>query len=241
MKLRLSATGLALVAQTALFSAPAVLAQETPTQTALASQDDPSLARQALEWSQDQLAELDATIAVLEKEAAKLQDVARTRAEEALKTLRDRRDAYRIQAEESVANARTWTDAQVAEARKSLDDNWVAFQTTRDEYLETAKADLATRRAVLEAELEARRKAWQTALDELRADAEKLAADQRASIDARIAALNAQVDEASARIARLQDASAEAWEKTKQGYADTQKVFLDTYASIRKSIRDATK
>ncbi|GEO87650.1 MULTISPECIES: hypothetical protein [Alphaproteobacteria] len=245
MKLRLSTIGLALVAQTVLFSAPAALAQETTAQTAPATQDDPSLARQALEWSQDRVAELDATIAVLEKEAARLQGDARARAEEVLKALRDRRDAYRIQAEEAVANAGTWTDAQVAEARKSLDDNWAAFQATRDEYLDAAKADIATRRAVLEAEFEARRKAWQESIDELRADAEKLAAEQRTAIDARIAALSTQVDkakvEASARIERLQDASAEAWEKTKQGYADAQKGFLDTYASIRKSIGDATK
>lgn len=148
--------------------------------------------------------------------------------------LRDRRDAYRAQAEEAAANAKTWTDAQVAAAQKSLDDGWTAFQAARDRYLEAAKVDLATRRAILEAELDARQKAWRSSIDELRSKASKLAADQRAAVDARIAALNAQVDKAKARIARLEDASAEAWGKTKKGYADAQNLFFDAYASIRK-------
>jgi hypothetical protein len=246
MKSRLSAIGLVLVAQTALFTAPVVFAQDTSEpQTQSLAQDDPSLARQALEWSQDRLAEFDATIAVLEKEATRLQGEARAKADASLRTLRDRRDAYRAQAEEAVANAKIWSDAQVAEARKSLDDNWAAFQTTRDDYLDAVKADLATRRAVLEAEFEARRKAWQKSIDDLRADAAKVAADQRAAIDARIAALNAQVEDAkaaaNARIERLQDSSAETWETAKEGYADTQQLLFDNYAAIRKSIEDATK
>lgn len=241
MKLRLSTIGLVLVAQVALSTAPVAFAQGTTAQSQPAAQDDPSFARRAVEWSQDRLAEINATIAVLEKESAKLQGEAQKKADDALKILRDRRDAYRVQAEEAVAKARTWTDAQVAAARKSLDDNWAAFQTARDQYLEAAKADLATRRAVLEAELDARQKAWRKSIDELRAEASKLAADQRAAIDSRIATLNAQVDEAKARIARLENASAEAWETTKKNSADARKLFFDTYASIRKTMEDATK
>ncbi|MBC7152338.1 MAG: hypothetical protein H5U22_23420 [Rhizobium sp.] len=245
MKLRLFAAGFALLGQTALIAAPAAFAQDTISQTRPNAQDDPSLARQAVEWSQDRLAELDATIAVLKKESARLQGEARAKADETLKTLREKRDAYQAQAEEAVANASSWTDAQVATASKSLDENWTAFQIALDDYLRLAKADLATRRAILEAELEARQKAWQRAIDELSAEARKLAADQRAAINKRIAALNVEKDkardEAKARIDRLKDASAEAWETTKKGHADAQQVFFDTYASIRKSIKDVTK
>jgi Skp family chaperone for outer membrane proteins len=107
------------------------------------------------------------------------------------------------------------------------------------EYLDTVKADLATRQAVLEAEFEARQKAWQKSIDELRAEADKLAAKQRADIDARIDALKAQVDEAKARVGRLQTASREAWDAVTRNYADAQQRFADTYNSIRKSIKDA--
>ncbi|MBP2297244.1 hypothetical protein [Azospirillum rugosum] len=241
MKLRFSTFALAILSQTVLLAAPTAFAQGVAPQDQTAIQDDPSLARRAVEWSQDRLAELDASIVVLEKETARLQGDARAKADATVKVLREKRDAYRAKADEAAAKARSWTDAQVAEARKSLDENWTAFQTARDEYLASAKTDLATRRAILEAELDARQKAWQKSIDDLKADATKLAADQRAAIDARIIALKAQADEAKARAARLQDASAQAWETTKQSYADAQKLFFDTYASIRQSIEDAKK
>ena len=241
MKIPSSALGLVILAQTALFAAPVAFAQDSTSHSSSASQVKPSTARRAIQWSQDRLTEFDATIAALEQDAAKLQGDTRVRAETALKKLRERRSAYRAQAEEAVANTRTWTESQVADARKSLDENWTAFQTATDEYLETTKADLATRRAVLEAELDARRKAWQKSIDELRAQANKLSADQRAAIEARIDALKKQADEAKARIGRLQDASSEAWNTAKKSSADAQKLFFDTYDSIRKSIEDASK
>ena len=241
MKIRSSALCLAILAQTALFAAPVAFAQDSTAHPSSASQAKPSAARQAIQWPQDQLTEFDATIAALEQDAARLQGDARVRAETALNKLRDRRDAYRTQAEEVVANARTWTDSQVTEARKSLDEKWTAFQTATDEYLETTKADLASRQAVLEAELEARRKTWQTSIEELRAKADKLAGEQRVAIKARIDALSAQADEAKARVGRLQDASGKAWTTAKKSSADAQQLFSDTYASIRTSIEDASK
>ena len=241
MKIPSSALGLAIFAQAALFAAPVAFAQDSTSHPSSASQGQPSSARQAIQWSQDRLTEFDATIAALEQDAARLQGDARVRAETALNQLRDKRDAYRTQADEAVANARTWTDSQVTEARKSLDENWTAFQTAIDEYLETTKADLTSRQAVLEAELEARRKAWQNSIEELRAKADKLAGEQRSTIKARIDALSAQADQAKARIGRLQDASGKAWTTAKKSSAEAQQLFSDTYASIRKSIEDASK
>jgi hypothetical protein len=241
MKPHSSFIGLAIVVQAALSSAPAAFAQDSISQPAVASRSEPSLARQAIQWSHDRLSELDATIAVLERDAAQLQGEARAETKTALKKLRDRRDAYRTQAEDAVAKARSWSDRRVVDARKSLDEEWDAVQTAREEYLEAAKADLATRQAVLEAEFEARHKAWRKSIDGLRAEAGTLAAEQRSAIESRIDALKAQADKAKARIGRLKDASGEAWNAAKKSSAEAQQLFFDTYASIRKSLEDATK
>jgi len=199
MKLRFSTIALALLAQTALLSAPPALAQNAEAQAdSAAPQKEPSRVHQALAWSQDRLAQLDANIAALEKDANRLQGEARTKADAALADLRKQRDAYRRRAQDAAANAKNWSDAQVAEARQALDNDWAAFQAARDKYLEESKASIATRRAVLEAELEAQQKA----LAGLRADAAKLAADQRAAIEGRIAALNADVEETKARVSK---------------------------------------
>lgn len=234
------ALGLAILTQITLLTVPSAFAQ-APTSPPAAKPDEASAARQAIQWSHDRLSELDATIGALERNAAQRKTEARAKAEAALKELRETRDAYRVKAKEAAANARTWTDAKVAEARKSLDESWTSFQTKVDEYLDAVEADLETRKAILEAELEAREKTWQAWIDELRTEAGKLAAQQKADIEARIAALKARADEEKARIGRLREASREAWDTVKQSYADAQKLFSDTYASIRKSIDEAAK
>lgn len=239
MKSRSWAFCLAILAEVTLLAAPSGFAQNQASHAAPSNQDQPSSARQAIQWSQDRLSEFDAAIASLEQDLAKRQADVRAKADAALKELRDTRESYRVKAEEAAGNARTWTVTQVADARKALDERSTAFQAKVGEYLDTVKADLATRQAVLEAEFEARQKAWQKSIDELRTEADKLAAKQRADIDARIDALKAQVDEAKARVGRLQTASREAWDAVTRNYADAQQRFADTYNSIRKSIKDA--
>ncbi|MBC9882972.1 hypothetical protein G8O24_37355 [Bradyrhizobium sp. INPA01-394B] len=239
MRSRSWASCLAILAEVMLLAAPSGFAQDQASQSAPSSQ--PSSARRAIQWSQDRLSEFDAAIASLEQDLAKRQADVRAKADATLKELRDTREAYRVKTEEAAANARTWTDAQVADARKALDERSTAFQAKVGEYLDTVKADLATRQAVLEAEFDARQKAWQKSIDELRTDASKLAAKQRADIDARIDALKAQVDEAKARVGRLEAASREAWEAVTRNYADAQQRLADTYNAIRKSIKGATQ
>jgi len=241
MKSRSWAFCLAILAEVTLLAAPSGFAQDQAPRAARSEQDQPSSTRQAIQWSQDRLSEFDAAIASLEQDLAKRQADVRAKADAALKELRNTREAYRVKAEEAAANARTWTDTQLADALKALNERSTLFQAKVAEYLDTVKADLATRQAVLEAEFEARQKAWQKSIDELRTEAGKLAAKQRADIDARIDALKAQVDEAKARVGRLQTASREAWDVVTRNYADAQQRFADTYNSIRKSIKDAVQ
>lgn len=245
MKSYISAIGLMLSSLAALSPASLSLAQNSGAQTQSAGRDAPSPARQVVEWSQNRLAELNATIALLEQKAADLQGDASAKAEERLRALRARRDAYQAQVEDAFANAESWTDTQMEQARQSLDESWTAFLADRDAYLDAAKVDLETRRDILEVELEARRNAWRQSLEELRAEAAGLAEDQRAAIDARITELSAEMDKAGdgvkARIDRLQIASTEAKETLQQSYADAQELFLKTYASIRKSIREGSE
>lgn len=239
--MRSTIAGLAFLLPALAFAAPPALAEGTAPPEQAQDVEKFSAIRQAIQWTQDRLAEADATIAVLERNAAALTGEARAKADTAIKTLREQRDAYRTQADAAMANARSWTDAQVRVAQEKLDSSWAAFQSARDSYLDAAKADLATRRAVLQVELEARRTAWLQSIEDLRTRADKVGADQRAAIEARIAALKAQVDEAQAKLARLEEASSTAWKAVQQSYADARTLFYETYRSIRKAIDDATK
>jgi hypothetical protein len=228
--------GFAALAQASLLAAPAALAGAQSAPAASANKEKASGARQAVRWSQDRLSEIDATLAVLERDAASRKAADRQRAEAALKTLRETRASYRTKAAAAAAaNADAWSDAQAASARRSLDATWMAFEAQRDGYLATANADLATRRAVLDA----RARAWQASIDQLRGEAGRLQGEQRAALDARLAVMQAQADEAKARSARLQDASRASWEAVKKSSADGQRLFHETYVSVRESFAAA--
>ncbi len=211
----------------------------------------------------DTRAEADAALAHLRASRAKVSasyDQLRAESGSSLEKAQEALEAEWIEVEAAFQSFLTATKDQAETARavvvaraQAQRNSWEAIlKDLRDKveetvektwggYLDAAKVDLATRKSILEAELEARQAAWQRSLEELRADAAKLASNQRAAIDAQIAALNAQMDEAKARLGRLQDTSTDAWKITKKGLADTQQVFLKTYASIRRSIEDSMK
>ena len=230
--------GVAILAPGLLLTSPAAFAQNRTAPSAATDEAERSAARQAILWSQDRLAELDAAITVLERDAARRESAARERALAALADLRAAREAYRVKAEEALAGARAWSEAQAADANRSLDESWTTAQDKVAAYLDAVQADLATRRTVLEAEFEARRRTWQKSIDELRAEASRLSVEQRAMLQARIEAFRAQVDEARARVARVQETS---WAAMRRSYAETQRSLSDAYLSIRKAMEQAAR
>ena len=234
MTLRSWAFGISILVQATLLATPATHAQGSAS-------DQLSPGRQAIQWSQDRLSEFDAAIARMEQDLEKRKADDRAKGDAALKDLRAQRDAYRAKVNEAASNAKTWTETQVADAGKSLEDASDKFQAQLGEYLDAVNADVVARRAALEAEFEARQKAWQKSIDELRTEAGKLETKQKAAIDARIDALKAQMDDAKARIGRLQEASHEAWTAITRDYAEAERRASETYESIRKSIREAAK
>jgi hypothetical protein len=240
MKIRSNIIIFSILAQSTLIFVPPAIAQQSSERPAVGGEKNPSLARETIAWSQDRLAELDAAIAVLEKDAAKRNGEARAKAEAVLKELHGKRDAYRLQSEQAAANAKAWTDAQAAGAHKSLDKSWNESQAEVAKYLDSTKADLATRREVLDAELKVRQDSWRKSINELRDDAGKLNDQERAAAEARIDKLNAQIDELNTKMGRLQGASRESWNAVSKNYAQAQQLFSNTYASIRKSIENAT-
>lgn len=217
-----------------------VFAQDATPENQGAESDESSRTRQAIAWSRDKLAELDADIAVLEKDAAKKRGEARIEAQAAISELRQIRDEYRSGAEQTARNAETWSDEQLLSAKKTLDANWAEFQAGLDGYLDKTRATVATRQELLDAELKVRREAWRKRISELKADADDLAAAEGEAINARIDALEVQTEASKERVARLQEASRESWGVARQGYAEVQQTFSNTYASIRKSIEAAS-
>lgn len=236
---KLSLCVAALAQATLLLSAPAAFSQSEPPPDGQEAPSGP--AHQAIEWSRERLVELDAVVAELEKHVTQLKEKSRAKADAAIANLKATAEAYRTKAKEVTEKSRAWTQAEIEAANKELNDRWNEFEAETDAYLTEIDADLKVRQAVLKQKLDAQQAAWQRSINELQSRASALASDQRAKIEARIEAIRAQADEAGKRLARLNQARRESWDAAKRGLADAQKVFSDTYQSIKKSIEDATK
>jgi len=216
--------------------APAVAWAQTPrTQVAapVATSADPVGAHAAIAQAQERLAEIDASITVLQEDADKVQGAARQRAHDAVASLRTLRETYRKEVDGVVAQGRQMTADQLTAVRAALTAPWTQFEQALDQDVAAVKLDATQRKALVEARIKAEQAYWQTVITDLQASASALTAEQRAAIDARIARVRARADEAQARLTKLAHAGQSAWSVLKQGFVNSRQIFDETYRGTR--------
>ena len=219
------------LAPTVALAAPPAPAAAPATDAATTS--DPAGAHAAIAQAQERLAEIDATITVMQEQADKADAAARQKARDAVAALKGIRDTYKKELDEVVARGRQMTADQLAVARSALTAPWTQFQQALDQDVRNLKLDVAQRKAIVEARIKAEQSYWQGVIADLQATAANLTAEQRAAIDARIAAVRAHAEAAKARLTRLARAGQTAWSALKQGLVNSRQVFDETYRGTR--------
>ena len=219
------------LAPTVALAAPPAPAAAPATDAATTS--DPAGAHAAIAQAQERLAEIDATITVMQEQADKADAAARQKARDAVAALKGIRDTYKKELDEVVARGRQMTADQLAVARSALTAPWTQFQQALDQDVRNLKLDVAQRKAIVEARIKAEQSYWQGVIADLQASAANLTAEQRAAIDARIAAVRAHAEAAKARLTRLARAGQTAWSALKQGLVNSRQVFDETYRGTR--------
>ncbi len=216
--------------------APAIAWAQTPkTQVVapVAASTDAVGAHAAIAQAQERLAEIDATITVLQEDADKVQGAARQRAHDAVASLRTLRETYRKEVDGVVAQGRQMTADQLTAVRAALTAPWTQFEQALDQDVAAVKLDATQRKALIEARIKAEQAYWQTVITDLQASASALTAEQRAAIDARIARVRARADEAQTRLTKLAHAGQSAWSVLKQGFVNSRQIFDETYRGTR--------
>ncbi len=216
--------------------APAIAWAQTPkTQVVapVAASTDAVGAHAAIAQAQERLAEIDATITVLQEDADKVQGAARQRAHDAVASLRTLRETYRKEVDGVVAQGRQMTADQLTAVRAALTAPWTQFEQALDQDVAAVKLDATQRKALVEARIKAEQAYWQTVITDLQASASSLTAEQRAAIDARIARVRARADEAQTRLTKLAHAGQSAWSVLKQGFVNSRQIFDETYRGTR--------
>ena len=182
---------------------------------------------------QERLAEIDATISVLQDDADKVSGAAQQRARDAVAALRAIRETYRKEIDGVVARGRQMTADQLTVARAALAAPWTQFEQALDRDVAAIKLDASQRKALIEARIKAEQGYWQQVATDLQSSAASLTAEQRAAIDARIDRVKARIDEAQSRLTRLTRAGQSAWSALKQGFVDSRRSFDESYHGAR--------
>lgn len=226
------ATLLVALAPAVALAAPpaAAAAADTPAPRA---EPDPVGAHAAIAQAEERLAEMDATISVLQDDADKVNAAARQKAHDSVTALKTVRDTYKKEIDGVVAQGRQMTADQLRTARAALEAPYKQFDAAVDADVTQFRLDVAQRKAVVEARLKAEQSYWLGVAADLQTKAADLTAEQRAAIDARIDAVKGRAAAAQARLSRLSTATRTAWSALKQGFITSGKILNDAYSSNR--------
>lgn len=230
MSRRALAVAAALVA---LATSAAHAAPPAPAMAPAADLADPTGAHAAIAQAQERLAEIDATITVLQEDADKVDGAAKQKAHDAVTALKAIRDTYRKEIDGVVAQGRQMTAAQLSAVRAALTAPWTQFEQALDQDVGLFRLDVGQRKAIVEARIRAEQSYWQGVIADLKTAATSLTAEQRAAIDARIGAVTARAQAAQTRLTRLSHAGQTAWSALRQGFVNSRAVFDETYRGTR--------
>ncbi len=220
----------ALSAAPVLAAPPAAPAAETrPAGT----EPDPVGAHAAIAQAQERLAEMDATISVLQDDADKVDAAGRQKAHDAVTALKTVRDTYKKEIDGVVAQGRQMTADQLRTARAALEAPYKQFDGAVDADVAQFKLDVAQRKAVVEARLKAEQSYWLGVAADLQTKATDLTAEQRDAVEARVAAVRARAAAAGERVTKLSTATRTAWSALKQGFIGSGRILSDAYTSNR--------
>lgn len=195
----------------------------------VAATTDPVGAHAAIAQAQERLAEIDATISVLQDDADKANGAARQKARDAVASLRTIRETYRKELDGVLAQGRDMTAAQLTMARTALTAPWTQFEQSLDQDVTAIQLNADQRKALIQARIVAEQTYWQGVITDLQASAAGLTAEQRAAIDARIVRVRAHAEEAQMRLTRLSSASQSAWSALKQGLVSSRQILEQGY------------
>ena len=128
-----------------------------------------------LNWAKERLDEMDATLAVLDGQIAKMQADARVKAQHFIAKLRTERDEF----DSALKKQEQAGEAAWESAKARLEAQWKEFQHVLKDYTETVGKHAEQQQAVFHSQVEAQLKAWRETADQLNAAAKTFAAESR--------------------------------------------------------------
>ena len=188
-----------------------------------------------LNWAKERLDEMDATLAVVDGQMAKMQADARVKAQQFIGELRAKRNEFDgVLKKQAQAGEAAWESAKAR-----LEPEWKEFQHVLKQYTETVGKHIEQQKAVFESQVNAQLKAWRDIADQLNAATTAFAAESRRDIDAAITRMKADAAAAEQKLAKLSQAGAESWSALSEALAETRASFDRANQAARDAFRRA--
>ena len=188
-----------------------------------------------LNWAKERLDEMDATLAVLDGQIAKMQAEARANAQQLVGELRAKRNEF----ESALKKQAQAGEAAWESAKTRLDADWKAFQHILKEYTETIGKHMEQQQAVFQSQVDAQLKAWRVTADQLNAAAAAFATNSRREVDAAIVRMKADATAAEQKLAKLAQAGTESWSALSAALGETRASFDRANQAARDAFKRA--
>jgi hypothetical protein len=188
-----------------------------------------------LNWAKERLDEMDATLAVLDGQIAKMQADTRAKAQQFVAQLRARRDEF----DSALKKQAQAGEAAWETAKTRLEADWKEFQGLLKEYSETVGEHIDQQRAMFESQVNAQLKAWRETADQLNVAARTFASESRREVDTAITRMKADASAAEQKLANLTHAGNESWSALSAALAETRASFDRANQAARDAFRRA--
>ena len=174
-----------------------------------------------LNWAQERIDEMDATLASLESKVSEVHADARVKADKVLADIRNKRDEFRSTVkEQSEASEAAWI-----KAKAQLETDWNAFEADVKNYVEAFGKKIEQQQDTFKLQAAAQLKAWREAADKLRTAGEEFAAERRGEIEAALNSMDADAAAADEKLQKLSHAGKESWSALMGALAETRAAF----------------
>jgi len=174
-----------------------------------------------LNWAKERIDEMDATLASMEANVARVQADARAKANQALADMRKKRDDFRDTLKKQAdANEATWI-----REKARLQSEWNTFETDVRKYVESVGKQIEQQQETFKRQAAAQVKAWREAAENLHTAAKDFAGERRGEIEATVKHMEADATAAEEKLRKVNEAGKQSWSALTTALAETRAAF----------------
>ena len=188
-----------------------------------------------LNWANERLDEMEATLTFLEAKAGGVQAEVRGMANKVLADLRTKQREFR----DTVKNNAEANEAVWIAAKAKLEGDWKTFEADVTKYVESFSKHIEQQQATFKVQAAAQLNAWREAADKLSSDAKEFAAERRTDIDAALKRMNADAAAAEVKLQKLNQAGTESWSALMAALTETRTIFDHANQAAREAFKRA--